>query len=1038
MKFIIGLFRRPLRLLLVLAGLCALYSLLGFVVAPAMLRRPLAERAAAALHRPVAVRQVRLNPWTFSVVIRGLAVAAPDGGEFAGWDELHVRFLPLASLLDRSWTLAEIRLVRPHGRLERDAAGRLSIEDMMPPTATAPAAGPAPAPQAPPSVTIRRLRIEEAEFSFSDHSRTVPFATKVGPATFELVDFTTRPNRAGNCTFTAATEAGERLSWQGRLTFQPLGSTGHIDISDLRLSKYSPYHREIHRLDLLDGRLSIGFDYEVALAANGPAVRIHKGRVGISDLSLAARGSTKALATVPRMEINGIEADSAKAELAVAEVLVRGATVAATRRADGSIDWIDLIRPATPAPEPVIVTSPTSAAVAKPFAATLGHFAIENATLQLTDLTTERPVEIVIDEYTLSLAGLGSQLDRPVEVALACRCNGAGRLALRGSITPQPLAADLQLDADELALRPFDPYLASFVSLHLTGGAARAHGRVTFTQAADGQPALGWDGDIGISGLATIDATSSEPLAGFADLALHNLHATPQPLALTLEEIALQQPDVRVVIFPDKRINLMGLVKASPAAVAAAPSPAASPTSGAAVVPIKVGCFTIAGGRLRVTDRTVSPEFYVSLADFAGTITGLSSEQWARADVDLAGRIGVAPLRVTGKINPLGGEAFTDIKVVLGGAELPPFSPYSGRFAGFTIEKGKLGLELAYRLSAHELVAENRVLLDQFYLGQEVDSPDAVHLPLKLALAILRDGDGRIAADLPIRGRLDDPDFRYGRIVWGALRNIVIKAATAPFSVIGDLFGGGHDLSAVDFAGGSSVLDTEARARLDGLARALAERPGLRLEIASLPQPERDLPGLRVAQLDTLMRARKLRDLAARNSAEVIDPQKVVLTPNEEAKYLAELNAERCPAASAVAPAATSVSPSPQQPAATPARHTNLIVRTLRRLQDLGSGRKRPSPTPTTVATAESKKPAAGQAQAAGAATVLSVDEMRARVLATIQPTDSDYVALAAKRANRIQHYLLEEGKIDPARVFQVASGLPPPGDMPRVVFSLQ
>jgi uncharacterized protein involved in outer membrane biogenesis len=1035
MKFIIGLFRRPLRLLLALAGLCALYSLLGFLVAPALLRRQLAQRASAALHRPVSVRDVQLNPWTFRVAVRGLAITAPEGDDFAGWEELHLRFLPLTSLLDHCWTLEEIRLVRPHGRLERDATGRLSIEDMMPPASSeAAAAGPAPAPQAPPSVTVQRIRIEDGEFSFTDHSRGVPFTTKVGPATFELVNFTTRPNRAGDCTFAAATEAGERLSWQGQLTFQPLGSTGHVSIEDLRLPKYLPYHRELHRLDLLDGRLGVGFDYEIALAGGSAAVRIHKGRVEISDLSLAARGSATALATVPRLELNGIEADSAEATLSVAEVLLRGATVEATRQADGSIDWLDLIRPSNTAP--AVAASTTTAPAGKPFAATVGRFAIENATLRLNDRTTERPVELVLDECALTLSGLGGRPDQPLEMALAFRCNGSGRLALRGAITALPLAADLQLDADELALRPFDPYLAPFVNLHLTGGAARAHGRITFAQTAGGQPALGWDGDIGFSGLATIDAASSEPLAGFADLALHKLRATTQPLALTLDEINLQQPDIRVVVHPDKRLNLMGLLKASPSRAARAPADVTE--SGTAAIPVKVGRLTIAGGRLRFTDQTVSPELYASLADFGGSITGLSSEQWARADVELTGRIGVAPLRVAGKINPLGGEAFTDITVVLGGAELPPFSPYSGRFAGYTIDKGKLGLELAYRLSAHELVAENRVVLDQFYLGQQVESPDAVHLPLKLALAILRDRDGRIAADLPIRGRLDDPDFKYGRILWGTLRNVLVKAATAPFAVVGDLFGNGHDLSAVDFGAGSSVLEEEGRARLDGLARALVERPGLRLEISSLPQPERDIDGLRVAKLEALLRTRKLRDLAAGKGSEAIDPAKVVLTPADEAKYLAELCAERCQPAAGVAPAATSVSPA-SKPAVSPARRGGLVARTFRRLRSLGSGRKQPAPpTATAGATADHKEPAPVRPTASGVAGALSPDEMRSRVLATIEPTDSEYVGLAAKRAKRIQHYLLEQGKVDPSRIFLVASGLPPAGTVPRVVFRLQ
>jgi hypothetical protein len=1143
--------RRRRRPLLWIAGLFAAYLLAGFLLAPVILRSQLVKRASATLGRPVAIRQVRVNPLAFSVTIRDLSITDRDGAELVGWDEFYANFQS-SSLFRWMWYFDTVSFTHPRGRLLVAPDGKLNIADLIPPPA-APGAKPEtpnPKPKTknpepstrPPAIGLARFLVERGEFTFIDRSRSAPFETHFGPTSFVLRNFTTRPQRAGAYTFEAATEAGERFAWQGSLTFDPLGSAGRVAIVDLSLPKYAAFHRDLHQLDLLSGRLGVELDYELDLSGAAPTARLRNGRVAVADLKLASRGTTAPLATIPLVELSGLAADTAKLEASVATILIRGADLSATRRADGSIDWLSLLAPAvspTVAQASVPANSGPAASVAqaslpaipKPagteagatpaapspitnhpapapcWSATLGSFEIAGATLHLHDLTNPRPVDLTIDQLGFKLTGASTHLDKPVALTTSLRWNGAGRIALDGSVTPHPLAADLQLDVADIALRPLDPYLAPFLDVLLTGGTARAKGHLTFALTADGSPDLHWQGDAGLAGFATVDGEFSEPLFGFADLALTNIRATTQPLAVSLDEIAVKEPFAHAIVFPDKRLNLTAILKTASPAVAQAslpaiPQPAGTETgatpapvsstqstvstssiqppaaaTGSASVPkletqnpkpsllLTIARVTLSGARFVATDRSVTPAFTTELADFGGTISGLSSEQLARAEVDLTGRLGLAPLKVSGQINPLGGDAFTDVKVTFTGIELPPFTPYSGKFAGYTIDKGKLSLDLAYHLSARKLAAENKVVVDQFYLGQSVESPDAVKLPLKLALAILRDRDGRILIDLPIRGNLDDPDFKYGKAVMHTLGTLIVKAATAPFAMLGGLFGGGHDLSAVDFATGSAEFGEESLARLDGLIKALTERPGLSLEISSQPQRELDLAGLREAQLDALLRARKLRELAAKTT-ETIDPATLQLTPEETARYIAELHAERCPPATGPSVARASVPASPvsapsvaqasvpaiPEPAGTAAGATpapkletrnskpethNLVVRTFRRLfvepppSERAAGKHPASSTKST-----SSATAAGTGPA-----ILTPEEIRAQVLATIVPGDSDFADLAAKRAQRIHEYLLTKGSIDAARVFLTPSGVPPATgtvSVPRVVFSLK
>ena len=144
----------------------------------------------------------------------------------------------------------------------------------------------------------------------------------------------------------------------------------------------------------------------------------------------------------------------------------------------------------------------------------------------------------------------------------------------------------------------------------------------------------------------------------------------------------------------------------------------------------------------------------------------------------------VAPLKIAGTINPLSKEAFTDLTITLGGMDLTAEGPYSGKYVGYGLSKGKLSLDLKYKVSQKQLEAENKVVVDQLTFGEKVDSPDATSLPVPLAVALLKDRRGRIDIDLPIRGDLNDPDFKYGKVMVSTLLNLLMKIVASPFTLL--------------------------------------------------------------------------------------------------------------------------------------------------------------------------------------------------------------------------------------------------------------
>ena len=210
------------------------------------------------------------------------------------------------------------------------------------------------------------------------------------------------------------------------------------------------------------------------------------------------------------------------------------------------------------------------------------------------------------------------------------------------------------------------------------------------------------------------------------------------------------------------------------------------------------------------SDHFIKPNYNARFQDLGGRVSGLESFAEKRADVLLEGMWGShAPVKITGQINPLIENPYVDLNLNISDIELSPFSPYSGKYIGYILEKGKLTFNVAYRMENRKQEATNGIYINQLTLGDSVESPDAVSLPIKLAIALLKDREGNIVLDLPVSGSLDDPQFKIGKMVLTILKNLIVKIVTSPFAALGALAGGGEGLSYLEFDAGISEINAE-------------------------------------------------------------------------------------------------------------------------------------------------------------------------------------------------------------------------------------
>ena len=347
----------------------------------------------------------------------------------------------------------------------------------------------------------------------------------------------------------------------------------------------------------------------------------------------------------------------------------------------------------------------------------------------------------------------------------------------------------------------------------------------------------------------------------------------------------------RIVVNPDGKLNLQQLKQAT------AEQPAAPAPTPVDVKPrnVRIERVVFTDSRLNFSDHFIKPNYTADVGALAGTVTGLSSEPQARGVVELKGAYDeTSPVTIAGTVNPLSGDLFLDIAAKGKDIELPKLSAYSARYAGYGITKGRLTLDVKYHIENGKMEGRNKILVDQLTFGEKVEGPDATSLPVLFAVNLLKDANGRIDLELPISGSLEDPKFAIGALISQVVGNLLKKAVTSPFSLLSAALGGGgggtgssaggDDLAFVEFEPGRAEISPPAQKKIDALVKALRDRPGLKIELASRYDASVDGEALKAAALQKKLAAapRELSKEAREKLA-----QEPIVIGEEEFKALA-------------------------------------------------------------------------------------------------------------------------------------------------------
>ena len=1022
----------------IIAALVGLYALLGFKVAPGVVRNQAIKLVQETYGRTLGIGEVRIDPFKLQLEVKDVVFPDADGSPMLGFRRLFVDF-ELASIWERAFVFKDVALEVPdiHAVVRPD--GALNLADLAPKETT-----PAPeqAKKELPSVWLQSFEVTDGRVGFVHRARAHPFERNFSPVTFTLKDFRTTP-QGGGFKLSARSEAGEGFDWSGRFELAPrVASRGELAIHGLEAQGVGEFLGDALPFDLTSGLIDLAGAYSFSL---GKTLDLTLGlpKIEVNGLALRARGVGTDWVQIPSIVVSDTAVALPAQTVKLAGIAVTGLKAQAWMAPDGSINITRLFAPgapadakatdvpgttaaepratpaAAPSPEPQPAAPDTLSG--KPWQVSVANVELKDASIDFEDRLKEPVKQFAVAPLNVRVRDVSLDLGQPVPVSVDAVINGHAPFKADGTVTPEPLAADLSISLADARMTILQPYVLPLADLTITDGRLALAGKVRLDPPEASGPDLSFTGDVTIDGFKSVDNALHEDLVNFRQVQVRKVRYEMGPDAASVDQIVVSKAYARVILSPERILNIAAVLdpkgtaarleerraeaaaeaKLTPAekrrrdkaraeaekqadkgrtARADAPPPTLAPLP-KEEMPIRIREVRINDSTMNFTDLFVKPNFSAKIYQLSGTVTALSSDPASHAKVSLTGKVDeFSPVTIAGELQPFAFERYTDMGLKFENISLPIFNPYSGDIAGYSIAKGKLTTDLHYLIQDKRLDAQHKIRIDQLEWGEPTATKGEATLPVKFATSLLKDRHGVINLDVPVTGTIDDPKFRIGPIVWQIIKNLIVKAVTAPFALLGSLFEGAEEAQFVDFAPGSAELDAGTAERLGALAKSLVEKPEIKLDVPVGVLPEIDGPALAAHAYEQQLSQAMSATLAKGRKDGTAPPPFDSLEPKQKMEVL-----------TALVQTQTGVEP------------------------------KLPEPPAPPDGTSRDEAKALRQAAA--------IDYLQAEARAHVVVPASDLASLGEARAAAVEHALLDGSQLEPTRVFTTKSGKVTPQD---------
>ncbi|MFM5361444.1 DUF748 domain-containing protein [Aeromonas veronii] len=797
-----------------------------------------------------------------------------------GFEQLFITPNLQASWQQKGVVLSAVTLTKPVVLLQRltDKKGevRLNLTDAL---ATLLAPAPSPEPEtasAPLLVDIASVNVTDGHVRYQDQRKEsepgwLP-PLNLEKVTLKLDNLRTEANHPTAYQLSAAINGKSSLAAHGKLAVMSGMGQGKASLKQVELKPFAPLWAPYLKLDLAKGHANAEVEYQLKEGKQGVLWQLSKGKLTLDNWQLKKHKGDE-FARFGQLALSDLAVDGQKQSLQIGKVTLQQPLLKATLNPQQELDLADLLieqAPAKPvkgahaANEVANNAAPKSAQQAKtagngkkhapdkPWQWQIKQILIDKGGLTLTESSSGKPQARQLSGLKLALGPLGSKGEQPSKLTLATQFNQSSPLAFDGQLTLTPFTLSGEINQQGLPLTLAQPYLADLVRIKVQNGLLSSKTRLDLATTTQGDLSkLTLQGGLDVNGLKVVDRADNQRLLEFNTLALTGLTYDGISQQMRIKDIALNKPFARIEINEDGTTNLQQLLLPQPAATN---SPHATAGSKAPDFRFTIDQLRTEQGNLRFADRSLSQDFVADIASLGGQSRHISNIPGQRSDLAFNGKVDrYAPVTIRGGTNLLVANPLLDIAVAFHNLELTTFTPYSGTYAGYAIDKGQLSMKLHYKLEGNRLEGDNDITIKKLQLGEKIKSDQAKDLPLGLAIALLSDANGVIQMNLKVKGDLDQPDFSIGNIFWDVLGNTLSKALTSPFSLLASLADGTEDLDELPFLPGDPDLTPTQQEKLVKLAQALKDRPKLSMNIRGKVNFNEERPILQRQKLERVL-----------------------------------------------------------------------------------------------------------------------------------------------------------------------------------------
>ena len=867
----------------ILGSLLLIYLSLSVVILPRLLSSKIPELIAQETGRKALVTKIQVQPFPLAINIHGFEIQEADGSVLAQFTDFYIRLGFIQSLQQSTLVIEQLTLTKPLVHVIRQEQGDFNFQALVKAKADDKQNKGALLP-----LSILQLKVEDGQLIWEDFSSGQLVKETLAPINIKLDNFSTQTDQPAQLKVSIALSSGGTLSWQGQASLNPKMSEGHVQLDHAHLETLLALASQNIPQFKVTGYELVAADYKATYTELGWQFVITQGALELKELQVLEKATAKQLINMPVFAMRGIALDLEKRSLRVDSVSAENADIQAWLTPEGVMNYQALLPANTNNPAPTS-KSPQKA----PWLITLNSLSVNNVALNFEDQTLKKPLTITIKPIAFKLTQLNNQADTQMPVQLSLGINQTGLITLNGKATLKPVSANLAVEVKDIDLENFQPYVDKWVHLDVIDGGLHITGQLSLADIDLSKPDIKFKGDARIDHLLTRDQTLHKDFIKWSGLSLTDLDIDVLAQRYTATALLIDKPYARVTIKKDKSTNFSDLIirDKSNAPIQASPLK----TTPILVDPVyfKLDKIQVTNGSSDFSDLSLILPFAAEIKSLDGGASGLSSDKKSTIKLALAGNAyDLAPVNVKGEVSPYLGD-FT-VAINFNDLPMPLVSPYMVQFAGYKVEKGQMTLGLKYHVSHHELTASNAILINQFELGDKVDNPNAVALPLKLAVALLKDADGKIKIDVPISGSLDDPKFSVSTLVEEALLNMLSKIVTAPFRTLASLIGSEEDLSTVSFPAGHSYLTKPQETKLASLALALKAKTTLTLDIKGAAFIDQDWLIIREDALYEQLKRRRATEMN-QNTKKKIRHEYVELSDEDYKRLLADMFIEKFP-----------------------------------------------------------------------------------------------------------------------------------------------